>query len=337
MTDKTPFLDEDVASLVRAAGPREKMRAESLERMQQELRPLWQEQQASASPSRPRFRLFAAAAMLALAIAAVFVTRSALREPPVPFATVARHDGEVSVWGPSGSEQAEVLALGSTLETGQSIATGTRSRIALLAINGHSVRLDRDSRLVLVSEREIRLEQGAVYLDSGPDSSPESAISVLTEFGTVTEIGTQFEVRVAADSVRVRVREGEVSVGSRRTGHRAVSGEELTVSKSSVVRHAIDLYSGIFDWVGAIAPVRPTHKSPLPEFLEWAARENGLALEYSDPSAAEWAAGIKLTGDLEGLSPRQALDAVMPAVELSYRIEDGQLIITRLESTSDRR
>lgn len=347
MNDRTPehpsseqapvFLDEDVAGLVRAAGPREKMRPEGLERMQEELRPLWGEQVDANSSSRPRLRLLAAAALLALTTAAIFLTRSTQLQEPVRFASVARQDGVVSAWGPSGAEATENLTFGAVLETGQSVATGDRGRVALLAVSGHSVRLDHDTRVVLVSEREVRLEQGAIYVDSGGDPTADSGMSVLTALGRVTEIGTQFEVRLAADSVKVRVREGEVLVGSPGSGHRGVAGEELTISTGSVVRRVIDRYSGLFDWTQEIAPPWILSKSRLADFLGFVARESGLSLEYAEYSLAQEATNIVLHGDLTGLTPLESLEVVLPAVGYSQRIESGKLIISRLDEETDRR
>ena len=322
-------IDQDVSQLVRMAGPRPVMSDDRVTRMQSELRPLWDSEVERAQRRRPMPRLLAAAALIAVAIGAVFITRSALDRDAVLVASVVRTTGTVSAWTEGGSASRTSLAPGATLETGRSVATGDAGRAAFETTTGHSLRLDRDTRIVFLSEREVRLEQGAVYVDSGGEGRATDSLSVVTAIGRVEEIGTQFEVRLAADTLTVRVREGAISLATDGDRHDGVAGEELIVSRGALRRGAIEPYSSTFDWVQAIVPAWPMDNGRLDDFLSWVARESAYTVGYSDDALASSIPRLRFSGDLSGLDPRQALDVVLTAVELEHRIEDGRLWIDR--------
>ncbi len=324
--DPTP-LSGDVGRLVRMAGPRPAMSEARVARMQSELRPLWDGEVERARSRWPKPRLLAAAALVAAVIGALFFTRAALDHDAIVVASVARTTGALSAWTEGGSATGATLAPGAGLTIGRSLATGEGARAALETTTGHSLRLDRDTRIVFLSEREVRLEQGAVYIDSGGEGRATDSLTVVTAIGRVEEIGTQFEVRLGADTLTVRVREGAIALGADGSQHYAAAGEELVVAGGSVRRSAFEPSSSLFDWTQTIVPNWPLKRLRLDTFLARVARESGFTLAYSDDSIAASAPNFKLHGDLSGLTPREALNVVLPAVDLDYRVEDGTLWI----------
>ena len=118
---------------------------------------------------------------------------------------------------------------------GEWIETAADARVALRLGDGTSVRIDRGSRARLLAPTVIELASGAVYLDTGRDSTD---LEVRTAFGTAHDIGTQFEVRLDLAAVRVRVRSGIVEL--RRSGESvsARAGTELTMSAGAAVQRA---------------------------------------------------------------------------------------------------
>jgi FecR protein len=329
-----PELATDVAHLVRLAEPRQEIGAERLRCMQEDLRPLWTDQvrRRSGALRRP---LLVAAGLVVLAGASAFLARSILHQEPRPLVTVARIDGAANAWSETGAGVVETLSPGASIPAGRSVATAADARVALETPTGRSLRLDRDSRIVLVSEREIRLEHGAVYLDSGADRPSEATLTVLTSLGVVQEVGTQFEVRLSADTLTVRVREGHVSLGNDRERAAAGAGEELTLSAGRLSRRPIPIDSSAFDWAQSIAPTWQLDGSRLSDFLAWAARESGRRLRYAPPPLAAETSEVLLRGDIRGLSPLEALEVVLPAVDLGYRIEAGELVVQSADDSAD--
>jgi hypothetical protein len=327
-------LSEDVGRLVRIAGPRPTIPAENLARIQETLRPVWDQQVASHSSSRPRLLLAAVAALLILAIGVSLVTRTFLRGGALSYGTAARLEGTVTTWTEGKAAASKVIISGDSLETGQTLATAKEARAALQTTSGHSLRLDHDTRIVLLSEREVRLEQGAIYIDSGGENSQPEAMSVVTAIGTVTELGTQFEVRLSADTLTVRVREGQVEIGAEDLEFQTAGDEEVIVSGGVVSRHPISSFDLTFDWTQRIAPAWELDGSRLGAFLDWVVREGGYTLEYSDTALEQEASRYVLNGEIEDLDPSQALAVVLPVVELTHRLDEGILIISRLNGQS---
>jgi ferric-dicitrate binding protein FerR (iron transport regulator) len=105
-----------------------------------------------------------------------------------------------------------VTGPGIRLRPGARLETSNDSRAALMLIDGTAISFDRATLAVFENAQHVTLERGAAYIDSGRAAGAESALRVETAFGAVRHLGTRFEVRVAAASMRVRVREGLVAV-----------------------------------------------------------------------------------------------------------------------------
>jgi ferric-dicitrate binding protein FerR (iron transport regulator) len=230
------------------------------------------------------------------------------------------------------SERAEgrfsFLRRGDELAAGSVIETGTRGRAALRLPSGHSVRLDRETRLVLASASELRVERGAVYVDSGRPGEDEGTVAVHTPFGVAHEIGTQYEVRVTEHTLRVRVREGAVDLEYSEKTETVVAGSEVELDVSGELRReAIPVYGEEWSWVLEIAPPFEIEGRSLAEVLDWAARETGLRVLYSDAATDEEAPTILLRGSSAGLTPLEILEATLPTCDLCFRVEEGTLIV----------
>ena len=78
-----------------------------------------------------------------------------------------------------------------------------------------------------LSPSEIELSAGAVYIDTGSESA---RFAVRTPLATARDLGTQFEVRLLDDTLRLRVRSGIVEL---KDGVRAAGGREDLVETAS--------------------------------------------------------------------------------------------------------
>ena len=59
------------------------------------------------------------------------------------------------------------------------------------------------------------------------------------------------------------------------------------------------------------------------------AREGGWTLRFADAAAARLAGEAVLRGTVAGLTPEQALAAVLPTCGLAHRFEGGDLVVGR--------
>jgi ferric-dicitrate binding protein FerR (iron transport regulator) len=176
------------------------------------------------------------------------------------------------------------------------------------------------------------LEQGAVYVDSGPSAPADTGLEIVTSFGVVREVGTQFEVRLdgEADTLHVRVREGSVSVRWDGESDAADRGETLTLRRDgSIVRGAVEPDGPEWAWVLAAAPSLDIEGRSLDSFLDWVARENGWQIRYADGALERSAGTIRLHGTIEGLRPDESLQAILEGSGLDHRTEDGVVLVFR--------
>lgn len=331
-------LDElEIQQLLESAGRRPEVPPGDLAMIKAAARAEWQEAVAARQRSS-RFALplaLAASLILALAVGWWWFRQGTPIARDV-VATVERLEGDVELRGPPDFGPPARLAVGQTLVAGAELATvqgpaGQPARLAIRLASGSSLRLDTGTSLQLRSSTSLELKTGAVYFDSGAARTSGRTIDISTPFGEVYDVGTQFEVRLAdAEApLRVRVREGAVSVVTGAETHSAQAGVELTLgADGSVARGAVAPYGPAWEWVLAAAPTLDTAGVSLGAYLDWLSRETGWQVRYADEALAASVTGIRLYAPIEGLSPDESVGVVVPSSGLGYRLEDGTLMIT---------
>jgi ferric-dicitrate binding protein FerR (iron transport regulator) len=212
-----------------------------------------------------------------------------------------------------------VLQVGDTVRTGDQLTAHGPVLIALSG--GGTLRIAADTVVEITGEAQARLQRGQLYVDLPSGSSSQHPFRILTREGTIEHVGTGFEVFENDRVMRLRVREGRVLL-HRDTEHMmADAGTELTaVPGSPVSRRAIDTYGRDWLWVAALAPDYEIEGRPLLGFLEWASRELGRPLKFSDPNARAVAERTILHGSVRGRDPLDALSSVLATTSLTYEI-----------------
>ena len=317
----SPPGDETVARLLQLAGHRPAIPEADAAMVKAAAHAEWQ-QVVWASRRKRIFLLRGAGGFLAAAAAVLLAlntnyTDSIRRSFTQPVAEVVSASGKAP-----GLEPAIQLWAGDVAET-RIDDPKTQPRIALRLASDASVRLDAGTRLRLVSLSELRLENGAVFVDS-----QGASLEIQTAFGVISNVGTQFEVRLAPDnsSVRIRVREGEVSLEDGRGGaHRIRSGEGLLATADGAVeRQTVTSCGPAWDWVRAVR--EPFAGATIGELLAWATREGGWT------QGGTLAARVKSIevhgGDIDDLSLEDVLKLWLPGSGLSFEIDECVLTVT---------
>ncbi len=309
--------DEDVtARLLHLAGPRPDVPAERAARVREAVRERWQ---VGTRRRRARRAAWTTAALAATAAMVVLFARlgrgvEETAPPDLVRATVERVEGTAAI------------KTGAAIRTNEWIETAATSRVALRLDDGTSVRVDRASRARLLAPAVIELASGALYVDTGRDST---ALEVRTAFGTAHDIGTQFEVRLDPAAVRVRVRSGVVEL--RRSGESltARAGTELTVSSGGATQRAIPANAPDWAWAVGLAPAFEIEGRTVAAFLEHTAREQGWTLHYADARLSRDSAAIVLHGSVAGLLPQDAIAVALSASGLGHRLDGEDLHVFR--------
>ena len=321
--------EEDMtAQLLRLASGRDEAAADRASRVQTAVRERWisiQRRRAIRRRAAMTTGLLAAAALLFL-----MVRPDAPRDvrPPIEESLAAgeRIEGEPVVRRQIDGER-RVLRLSPQmpLRADDVIETDGGSRAALRTADGSSIRLDRSSHARLIGPRVIELVEGGVYVATSDGSN---GFEVRTPLGSVRDVGTRFEVRLAEASLRVRVRTGSVEIRRRDQIVPAGAGTEATVTPGGIETRRTSTYGAEWEWTTGLAPFAIEGRS-LAEYLEHLAHEQGWTLHYADPALAQAASTIVLQGSVEGLGAEEALSVTLRTSGLEYRLRGGELVVSR--------
>jgi hypothetical protein len=313
--------DETTVQLLRAADPRTSVSVLRAARVRSAARAAW-EAQIRRRTNRRRVAILCSI-LGAGALGLVFGREAPLgrKAPAGAGDTVAIVE---QVDGSSGIQRNHRVRVGDWIEMAPD------SRLALRFGDRTSVRLDTGSRLRVLSQMVVELAAGAVYVDTGSESG---GFEVRTAMGTAHDIGTQFEVRLLPQSVRVRVRTGMVQLKDSARSIAGHPGTEITLSATGAVTRPFDGHDAGWDWATRVAPPLEMEGVSLATFLERAARERGWNVVYADPTLAREAETIVLHGSAGGLAPDDAIAVAVGASGLQHRIERGSVIVLRADAS----
>jgi ferric-dicitrate binding protein FerR (iron transport regulator) len=323
--DKETIEDGELQRVLRAAGRREQPSPETTQAVHEAVRGEWLAVVRQRRQQRYRLASALAASVLIAGFALWLVRPPA--GPSEIVGSVARTTGGASVKH-GFLRAAQALGEQQVLQIGEEVFTDPAGRAALTLRDGTSVRLDHDTRVEFADAQRLVVLAGAVYVDANVLGG---RLRVDTPRGTVRHLGTQYEVRLLGDDIRIRVREGAIELTAQdQSAQRGRAGEELTVSAGGrVERSAISTYGADWDWTGSAAPTIAIDGRPLTEFLAWAGRELGREVVFRFPEDRTLADAVILNGTIDGLSPAQALEAVLETTQFRGEPRDGHLAIER--------
>lgn len=344
-----PAATDPIEQLVRIAGPREPVPGDRLARLKAAARSEWQ---AHTRARRWRTRLgwsiggLAIAALLVLAVRLGGERWGVARVPGRELAAVEQVRGAVTRVPSLDAPRAPApVKVGERLREGDRIATSGGGWLAVRLAGGGTLQLDRGTRVRWLSAAAVALDEGTVYVsarrggpasEADPGGSPAS-FEIHTAFGIVREIGTQFEVRVDPAALRVRVREGLVRVSGQRASHDVRAGNEMTLAGDGrIAWRPVPAFGPDWAWATILAAPYQIEGGSLQSFLDWVAGETGLHIRFARRSDEQQASTMILHGSIDGLSPDQALDAVLPASGVDHELIDGELVIRGIADDTGR-
>jgi len=309
--------NDPIATLLQLAGRRPAVPADVTARVRQAVRQEWE----LRARRRTRMR-FAAAAAIVVALIGGGLVMLRTTETVAPRTTTAAPRALIaSVETMSGGAiggDGRFLEAGAQLRAGDAMETA-RGATASLRWGPATLRMDGGTRVRLDSPLGLSLDRGAVYV-----ASNGARVVVSTPLGEVHDIGTEFEVRLDHDAVRVRVREGRIDLRRNGATHSAAAGVELAAgAQGAVTQRAIPRSGGEWDWVVRAAPAMTLEGRTLRAVVDRVCREKGLTAVYG-----RGVGDARLHGTVP-LSPNEALDAALAASGLMARADGDRLIVQR--------
>jgi ferric-dicitrate binding protein FerR (iron transport regulator) len=332
--------DETIERLLRLAGPRapvpEDIEARVYDRVHREWQATSQQPDGARvyqfvrrawekDTAKQRYLRWALPAALA---ASVVIAVTLFMQPPtsapdrIVIGAVAKVVGD--------GRGAALPAIGQPVYAGEVLATGAGQRLSI-RINGvESLRIDENTTLAFVAKGEFRLDSGRMYADTGDFMYRDRGLIIHTALGSVSDVGTQFAVEVAAERLDVAVREGRVDVSHGTSALVAVAGERLRLVRGDEPRvDTVEPFDPFWSWTAALAPPFDIENKSLLDFLRWAARETGRELVFEDNELRMSAMRTDLHGSVENFEPLEAVESVLATTKFRYRIQAGRIVIER--------
>lgn len=219
------------------------------------------------------------------------------------------------------------IAAGESLLSDRSYQAHGQALLALEA--GGNLRIAAGSKFEVLGKHAVELDAGEVYVDIPPGTRADAAFVVTTPAGEFRHVGTQFALAVANGETRLRVREGVVHWVTAGGQSAVEAGSEVHISRDGKAqRRAIASSDASWNWTSSTTPEFEVDDRPLQEFLAWVARESGRELVLADEATREQVATIRMHGSVAGLTPMQALSAVMAATSLRFELPEGQIRVS---------
>jgi hypothetical protein len=314
---------DGLAALLHAAGHRVVPDATRMERARQNVHDEWRTE--IRRRRNLRWRILAAAS-LAMAAVGGWLAQHPRYVPAVTVASASRVSGKVIV----GSQ--EPLLSGRELLAGDMVETLPDGRVAIRWVRNAELRLDAGSLVKLESGSDVRLVRGAVYVETLKGYGPAD-ITVHTQFGRVSHVGTRFEVRVSGELTRVRVRDGAALFsGTGQPPVRIDAGQQLLVSGGMVTREvAPPAFDREWDWTASIAPRIQIEGRVLSDVLAALCSESGMQVRYATAEVRERARRTILHGSIDGLDARSAVPVVLAGTDLAYELHPDRVEIFAAE------
>jgi ferric-dicitrate binding protein FerR (iron transport regulator) len=306
--------------------------AEALQRIRRATEAEWRRVGFAQQPVRRWWQAAVAASLVAVALAVAGIAleqREIEAGNPAGLVARAQAPGVVHVrgWRPDA-----VIAQGAELRTGQHFDVRGAALVSLLA--GGNLRIAPDTQIEVIAVNTVKLVRGEMYVDIPPGAQSGSSFTVITNAGVFRHVGTQFALTVSDGATRLRVREGRVLWQAAAGDSTIDAGTEILIDHEKVTRRGVDPTAGEWAWTEALAPELDIENKPLSEFLEWVSRETGRKLVIADDLTRAQIASIRTHGDLHGLTPMQALAAVMSSTSLHLDISADVIRVSFAGETS---
>ena len=325
---------DSVAALLRTVGKRS---AAAVRRLRARIR---REPRRMAASGRRRARRRWTCGRVGRGYALVVLTFGVLwhldrSAPPMLAGTLMIATGPVFVRDTAAEDWQWLAGTDVPLMSGTRLRTDASGRAALRLVSGTALRIAGSSELILGRGARIELLDGRIYLDT---HGVNQGVEIVTRFGTLRDIGTQFEVFATDSSLRVRTREGAVTLTRTHADTVLQCGvsEELRIDKSGhVERGQIATFDPEWTWVETLAETPRGPELTLRRFLEWVARETGRRLRYDSPETEARVNQIVLHGTTPNRAPVQALEIALATTDFDYSLpEDGTILLRRRDATA---
>lgn len=158
--------------------------------------------------------------------------------PAARGARVSFLEGEATLSGPAGKQ---ALKQDQIVEPGQTLRTGSKTRVELVFADGSRLRVSPGAEVKFATQTQaddafFKVNEGEVWGNVRP---AKRKLVLQGTYSTATVLGTVYNLKVTKKDTCTRVMEGNVGV------HRPMSGDEAELIKQAPEREAVKADSGL--------------------------------------------------------------------------------------------
>ena len=318
--------EEYIEKLLKTAGSRPEPDTEMMESIRLATQNAWLET-VNQQKRKQQVKWFslATAATLCICMLGFMATQVSLVAPEsgLTLAHVSYSKGEFEI-----NHQAHTLD--SPIRIGDSVSTGNDSLLSLVLEDRTRITLAPSTVMEFTASSEMTLSSGRIYVDS-PDAT--TSILIHTDWGTVEDIGTLYEVSVDT-ALSVAVREGKVKID---LGEQQLLaefsgdlGDVVVVDRNQkITRTQVASTDDQWVWAQQATPYLNLDGITVDELLIWSSRVTGKKVIYDTAMVERAAKSTHLHGGQ--LNPNQIdthLPSILKTTRLSTLIDTNYIQVT---------
>lgn len=267
-----------------------------------------------------------AASLLASVLAAVLFSNSAT--PGAQLAIIERISGTVMV--ATGNQQPRRASVEDSVAIGSTVGSDGGGSVALSWQGQISLRLDRGTIIRLISEKQIELLQGGLYVDTQASASVEQPAPELRIDAAgiqLKHLGTQYMMEFRDNLLTASVRSGSVALTREGNEQIAPAGNAITMATDGVWSQGkIETFGSAWAWAEDISPKLHVQGQSLSLVLDWAARETGREIYYASRAARVLAESKTMQSDAD-LEVVTALQVLTMTSDLRAMVDGARIIV----------
>ncbi len=275
----------------------------------------------------------AASLVLSVILVSILKEQTPVDTNPEQLATVELQTGDVFVRDMQDDDSTAKRLANHTLHAGQVISTNTETRLALDWKTGESIRLDENSEIALISVSEIELLTGRIYVDTGQSTQAGTSFVIRTFAGLIQHLGTQYLAGISDKTVTLAVREGRVSLNAQDSDLTVNKGELASIDpagKTEVTR--VETFGSMWEWTSLVTPELKLDGLSAFDFIQWAGRETGREVQFSDDTIQDLSMQTRLRGSVS-LAPDLALELILETSDIEAISSAGKIFIRQRAGT----
>lgn len=314
--------DQDMYALLGGAGKRVEPDPAIAAAIRQATEQAWRSSVAQERQRKWRNGLLGLASAAALVLAVVLWFPS-YQQPRQSLARVESLAGTYSVNERARNHSEPVYA-------GDLLRTGHNSRLALRLNDATLVSLDAETEVTVAAPDRLVIKKGRIFVDT---AGATNGLVVATSWGSIRDIGTQFEVAVSDQQLAVALREGKVELGIGGQTHTAEFrdgvGELIHVDRAmEVSRRPLAPADAHWNWtLDTRAPLN-IEGLTVADVIEWSGHVTGRSVVYQTDAIATAARQRYLSG---GLLQAKEVDSNLPYIlksaSLAAKISAATIVV----------